>query len=417
MKKTLLLFFLVTFSYSYAQNIPALLEDFRNGTGKKRVYACDKLTDYYLSESQDSLKIIGEELFLYGIDNHYYPAIERGKMTIAHYLRTIGKNTDAIAMTKALLSNMEERGDDQMLGNACRSIALSYVYQKDQKSSYYWSLRAIRHDGKSDDPVTKVKGLLVLAETYILKHENQKAIETYQRYITVLKKHKEYYKISTAYARLGAIYQSQEDYGIATRFFNYSMQYAKRSAYSTGLVAHAYNNLAIVYFENGDTTMARSYFEKALELRLKFKNFKAISESYYNLGDYYFYTSDTDKAIYWYTKSLDFSRKNNLKSETSDALIALAEVAKSINDYKGATIYLEQDQAIQNEISLQNSEDDDELSRLKEQIIRMEIEANVENAGIDSTEKGVAKLKWEWLVIGGLSIIVVFILLRRRKTA
>jgi hypothetical protein len=47
----------------------------------------------------------------------------------------------------------------------------------------------------------------------------------------------------------------------------------------------------------------------------------------------------------------------------------------------------------------------------------MEIEANVENAGIDSPEKGVAKLKWEWLVIGGLSIIVVFILLRRRKTA
>ncbi|ASS47803.1 MAG: hypothetical protein A3D31_18755 [Candidatus Fluviicola riflensis] len=416
-KKTLLFFFLFGFSYSFAQNITALLEDFRNGTGKERVYACEKLTEYYNAESQDSLKILGEDLFLYGIDNHYYPAIERGKITLAHYLLTIGKHADCIAMTKALLSNMEERGDDQMLGTACRLIALGYIHQKDQKSSYYWSLRAIRHDKRSDNPVTKVKSFQMLGETYILKHEYQKAIETYQRYITVLKKHKEYQKVSMGYARLGAIYQLKEDYGIATRFFRYSMEYAKRTRFTTNPVAHAYNNLAIVYFESGDTAQARAYFEKALELRLKIRNSKAISESYYNLGDYYFYTSDNDKAIFWYTKSLDFSRKNNLKNETSDALKALAEVAKSMNDYKGSTIYMEQEQAIQREIQLQNSEDDNELSRLKEQIIRMEIETDVENSGINSPEKGVAKLKWEWLVIGGLSVIVVFILLRRKKTA
>ncbi|MES2557888.1 MAG: tetratricopeptide repeat protein [Bacteroidota bacterium] len=417
MKKTLLLFFVFIFSYSFAQNIPALLEDFRNGTGKERVFACEKLAEYYNGESQDSLKLLGEDLFLYGIDNHYYPAIERGKITLAQYLLIIGKHADGIAMTKALLSNMEERGDDQMLGTACRLIALGYIYQKDQKSSYYWSLRAIRHDKRSDNPVTKVKSLQMLGETYILKHEYQKAIETYQRYVTVLKKHKEFQKVSMGYARLGAIYQLQEKYGIATRFFRYSMDYAKRSRYTTNPLSHAYNNLAIVYFEIGDTAQARAYFEKALDLRLKVKNFKAISESYYNLGDYYFYTSDNDKAIFWYTKSLDFSRKNNLKNETSDALTALAEVAKSVNDFKGSTIYMEQEHAIQNEIQLQNSEDDDELSRLKERIIRLEIEADVENGGLDSQEKGVAKLKWEWLVIGGLSIIVVFILLRRKKTA
>jgi tetratricopeptide (TPR) repeat protein len=416
-KKTLLLFFVLTVSYSFAQNVTALLEDFRNGTGKERVYACEKLTEYYNAEAQDSLKSLGEDLFLYGIDNHYYPAIERGKITIAHYLITIGKHTDCIAMTKALLSNMEERGDDQMLGTACRLIALGYIRQKDQKSSYYWALRAIRHDKRSDNPVTKVKSLQMLGETYILRQEYQKAIETYQRYITVLKKHKEYQKVSTGYARLGAIYQLQENYGIATRFFRYSMKYAKRATYSSNLVAHAYNNLAIVYFESGDTAHARACFEKALDLRIKIKNFKAISESYYNLGDYYFYTANTDKAIVWYTKSLDFARKNNLKNETSDALNALAQVAKSIEDYKGANIYLEQEQVIQKEIQLQNSDDDDELWRLKEQIIRMEMEADVENSGIDTPEKGVAKLKWEWLVIGVLCIMVVFILLRKRKTA
>ncbi len=416
-KKTLLILFIFTFGYSFAQNVPALLEDFRNGTGKERVYACEKLTEYYNAEAQDSLKLLGEDLFLYGIDNHYYPAIERGKITIAHYLLTIGKHTDCIAMTKALLSNMEERGDDQMLGTACRLIALGYIHQKDQRSSYYWSLRAIRHDKKSDNPVTRVKSLLVLAETYILKNELQKAIETYQRYITVLKKHRENQKISTAYARLGAIYQSKGDYGIAARFFRYSMTYAKRTTYPTNVVAHAYNNLAIVYFEEGDTATARSYFEKALELRLKIKNFKAISESYYNLGDYYFYTSDNDKAIHWYTKSLDFARKNNLKNETSDALTALAEVSKSVNDYKGAILYLEQNQTVQKEIQVQNSDDDDELWRLKERVIRLEMEAGVENSGIDTPQQGVAKLKWEWLVIGGLSVVVVFILLRRRRVA
>ena len=150
-------------------------------------------------------------------------------------------------------------------------------------------------------------------------------------------------------------------------------------------------------------------------MRLQAKDVKAISESYYNLGDYHFYIEQNEKALYWYKKSLDYATRNNLKTEQIDALRALAAVAKQDGDFKGGMAYLEQFADIQQEILVQNSSDDDEVSELQQTIIRLEAENKISNSGIDSSEGGFfSSLRWEWFVIGLLVVMLIFVL-RNRK--
>lgn len=414
MNKTLLLL-LIFFSGGVvrSQKTPALWNQFRNGSSAERVHACEKLSDYYSNASKDTLRILGEDLFLYGIDHHYYPAIERGKLTLSKYFLYSGKLNDCITMAKSLLSNMEERGDDHMMGIACHYISDAYLRQKDKKSSYYWALRAQRHCKMSDDPVEQASSMTMLAEAYLLSGKTDKAIDTYKRFVSIMKPHREYAQVSSAYARLGDIYRLQEKTEIADRFFRYSMQYAKKAG-ETIFLAHAYNNLAITAFEKGDTAVSRQYFLEALKLREKARDVRGVSESYYNLGDYYYYNSEPEKAIYWYTQSLEFSRKNNLKVETGDALEALARISKDAQDYKEANRYNEERNVLLREIDLINSQDDDELAQLKGKITQLENEVDVENAGMDDPESG-QELKWEWIALGVMSVLVVVIALWKRS--
>jgi tetratricopeptide (TPR) repeat protein len=412
-KKILLLCTLFLCFSGSAQDLESLWSDFRTGSSSARVKACDELSRYYRSEARDSLKVIGEELFLYGIDQHYYPAIEAGKLTLADYFILSGKTSDGIAMAKALLSNMEERGDDRMLCAACRIVSSGYLMQKDSKSAYHWAFKATGYGAGNPDPIIRAEALGVLAESYFLKNQPEKAIETYREYISAIKPYNKYRSLSSAYARLGDIYRIGGNLNLAAKCFRYSMNYARLSQRITPL-AHAFNNLGIVYFERGDTAKARKYFEKALRLRIKAQDARSISESYYNLGDYHFYISQNEKASVWYKRSLEIARKNNLKNEQTDALRAMAMVAKSDGDFKGATEYLDQYIGLQQEIIIENSSDDEEVSGLQQTIIRLEAENAIREEEIRGKKGFFAALQWEWVVITLLVLLVGYLILSRR---
>jgi tetratricopeptide (TPR) repeat protein len=415
-KITLLLCSFFLFSVGIAQNIPSLWSDFRNGSSSARVKACDELSRYYESEAPDTLKVLGEELFMYGIDEHFYPAIEQGKLTLADYLIRSGKTSDGIAMAKALLSNMEERGDDRMLSHTCTIISIGYIHQRDAKSSYHWSQKAIRYGSSYPDPMVKSEPLLALAESYRLKKQPGKAIAAFRKYISAIKPYAKHRSISSAYARMGDVYRLQGDLDKADEYFRLSMKYAKKSGL-TAPMAHALNNLAIIYFEKGDTIQSRGFFEQAMLLREKTGDIKSIAQSYYNMGEYHFYISQYDKAFAWYKRSLEKARLSNLKSDQADALKALSMVAESTQDYKGANTFLQEFIALQEEMLVQNSADDEEIATLQQTIIRLESENHITNSGMDAGENGfLSSLKWEWFVIGILLFTTIYLLITKKRT-
>lgn len=412
MKKTLLLtFFLCVLAVLKAQDIHKDWGNFRNGSGSERIQAAKELSSYYISENKDSLRVIGEELFFYGIDQHYYPAIENGKLILAEYYVSTGKTTEGISTAKALISNIQERGDEEQLSNAFRIISQGYRVEKDAKSALYWAKKAVDHAQNTIKPDHKIRGLISLAEAYYLSKDTPKAISTYLKYIEKAKKIKNYRGLSSAYARLGDIYRIKGDLKQAENFFQLSLNNAKQAKLNTPL-GHAINNLAIIHFEKGDSVKARKLFEEGLNIRLKANDLQYIAESYYNLGDYQFYIGKTDLARKWYFRSFEFAKANNLKNEQRDALKALVELSKSIGDFETATSYLEQCFSIDEAIKIQQESDDNELIQLQMELYKLEVQSGINKN--DTNEKHLfSNLRWEWFVIGLLLLLLIVV--RKRK--
>ena len=371
----IILFVLFSPALLFAQSVDSKKhwEQLNNGSENERIEAAKKLSLYYQSESIDSLRMVGETLFFYGIDNHYQPAIEFGKITLAEFYVMNGRINDGIAMAKATLPRLQERGDMALLTNVCKIIASGYRKLDDGNSSLLWAKKAIAYNKDNPESSDKTEGIISLAEAYLLQHKENLAITTYNEFITKASKAKDYRGLSSAYARLGDIYRISEKFGQAEKLFRLSYQMAQKTNL-TSPKAHALNNLAIIYFEKGDTANARIHFEKALVLREAVKDVKSISESLFNLGEYYFYIGQYSQALYWYQKSADLAKQHSLLKEEKDGLLAIAQVYKEMQQFDEATRQLERAIALSNDLKLRQSADDEDLTNLQHEIWRTDFE-------------------------------------------
>ena len=398
---------------SFAQSVDSQKqwELLNKGSENDRIEAAKKLSLYYQSESIDSLRMVGETLFFYGIDNHYQPAIEFGKITLAEFYVMNGRINDGIAMAKATLPRLQERGDMALLTNVCKIIASGYRKLDDGNSSMLWAKKAITYNKDNPESKDKTEGLISLAEAYLLQSKEKLAIETYEDYISKASKAKDYRGLSSAYARLGDIYRIAEKFSLAEKFFKLSYQMAQKTNL-TSPKAHALNNLAIVYFERGDTINARLHFQKALELRESVNDVKSISESLYNMGDYHFYIEQYDRALYWYQKSTDLARKYELLKEEKDGLLAMAQVYKELKQFDESTGHLEKALSISNDLKLRQNADDEDLTNLQHEIWRTDFEE------FKTAEIKKETLFWNYLllmVVAAMTITIILLLIKLKK--
>lgn len=386
-------------------------ERLNNGSESERIEAAKQLSLYYQSESVDSLRMVGETLFFYGIDNHYQPAIEFGKITLAEFYVMNGRINDGIAMAKTTLPRLQERGDMALLTNVCKIIASGYRKLDDGNSSLLWARKAIAYNKDNAESIHKTEGIISLAEAYLLQHKEALAISTYREFIDKASKSNDYRGLSSAYARLGDIYRISKKFDQAEQYFRLSYRMALKTNL-TSPKAHALNNLAIVYFEKRDTLNARLYFEKALVLRESVKDIKSISESLFNLGEYYFYIENYPQALHWYRKSTDLARKHSLLKEEKDGLLAIAQVYKELQQFDECTQHLERAIAIANDLKLQQHADDEDLTNLQHEIWRTDFEA-FKTAEIQKESSFVLYLLL--IAVTGLTITVVLLLVKLNK--
>jgi tetratricopeptide (TPR) repeat protein len=172
--------------------------------------------------------------------------------------------------------------------------------------------------------------------------------------------------------------------------------------------------LAIIYFEKGDTANARSYFEKALALRERVKDVKSISESLYNLGDYHFYTEQYPQALYWYQRSTDLAKRHALLKEEKDGLLAMAQIYKEMNQFDEATAYLEKAISISNDLKLQQSADDEDLTNLQHEIWKTDFEAFKTNE-IKKESSFQVYLLLIAVIALSITVILLFVKLNKQK--
>ena len=119
---------------------------------------------------------------------------------------------------------------------------------------------------------------------------------------------KEHADTARSYNDIGVVYDDQGNYIKALEYHGKAMDIRERVLGSDHHdTSSSYNNIGLVYYDQGNYAKALEYFRKALDIRERVlgSDHPSTATSYNNIGAVYFSQGDYDKALKFYKKALD----------------------------------------------------------------------------------------------------------------
>ena len=316
----------------------------------------------YMRNDLDSLKLDGLHIYRLGVKGGNPFAIHVGKRSLGSYLIRTGNQEKGIEYLKAANFYFNKKENYILQTETLNEIGNGYLYFSKPRVAEKYYLKSLKCGKKSPDPTSAFLAEVNLAQAYIDMGNTTKAIAILNHYKNQAKKMKKLESVSNAYALLGAIQSGKGKFSLSKELFRKSAYYGFASN-AIAQIAHAYTNMAIVYFQEGNQKEALNYFNKSLEIRLKTKNVRSISESYFNLGEYYSGIGDVQTAALYYEKCKAYCEENNLLKEEMEVLLSLINIDKMAKNFEIAVQKMEGYIALQkkyySEVSELNTRDRD----------------------------------------------------------
>ena len=103
---------------------------------------------------------------------------------------------------------------------------------------------------------------------------------------------------------IGNIYFAMKEYKKARKMYLLSMEEIENLDNQMIVLSMAYNNIGETYFETGDLSQAKSYFELALKIKLKFNDQNRIANTLVNFGKLALVEHKIDSAIIFLERAL-----------------------------------------------------------------------------------------------------------------
>jgi tetratricopeptide (TPR) repeat protein len=316
----------------------------------------------YMRNDLDSLKLDALYIYRLGVKGGNPFAINVGKRSLGTYLIRTGNQEKGIEYLKAANFYFAKKENYILQTETLNEIGNGYLYFSKPHVAEKYYLKSLKCGKKSPDPTSAFLAEVNLAQAYIDMGNTTKATAILNHYKNQAKKMKKLESVSNAYALLGAIQSGKGKFSLSKELFRKSAYYGFASN-AIAQIAHAYTNMAIVYFQEGNQKEALNYFNKSLEIRLKTKNVRSISESYFNLGEYYSGIGDVQTAALYYEKCKAYCEENNLLKEEMEVLLSLINIDKMAKNFEIAVQKMEGYIALQkkyySEVSELNTRDRD----------------------------------------------------------
>ena len=316
----------------------------------------------YMRNDLDSLKLDGLHIYRLGVKGGNPFAVHVGKRSLGSYLIRTGNQEKGIEYLKAANFYFTKKENYILQTETLNEIGNGYLYFSKPRVAEKYYLKSLKCGKKSPDPTSAFLAEVNLAQAYIDMGNTTKATAILNHYKNQAKKMKKLESVSNAYALLGAIQSGKGKFSLSKELFRKSAYYGFASN-AIAQIAHAYTNMAIVYFQEGNQKEALNYFNKSLEIRLKTKNVRSISESYFNLGEYYSGIDDFQTAALYYEKCQAYCKENNLLKEEMEVLLSLINIDKMAENFEIAVQKMEGYIALQkkyySEVSEVNTRDRD----------------------------------------------------------
>ena len=144
--------------------------------------------------------------------------------------------------------------------------------------------------------------------------QQQQAIDSYIKCITILEKHNSKYAndLALAYNSMGALYTRMANYAEALTFYNKALTIQERNLHGNHLdIADTKNNIGILYKKTNDLRKAENYLNEALQIRERVGPacHPNIVQSYYNLSLLYEQMQDRDREIVCLDKAVSIGNQ------------------------------------------------------------------------------------------------------------
>lgn len=380
-------------------------------SGKIDVKAFDKLLGNYAKNDPEELftwskKLLGRalkeeddyaEMLAYSYLGDYYS--ERGNHNLG-------------------LTNLHRSRKFYEAQNASRELVDVYngignvFYRKGEfPEAIKWYLKSMSKGDEIQDVWMMNMAKLNLGRCYLQLNELQKGESTILNYIEQVRRLNKPTSLANAYNVLGGYYQGKGDYDLADHYFNEALVIGLNNGDKRNL-AHSYNNLAISYFYQDKAELAKAYFRKALNQRLELDVKMYVAESYYNLGDWFFYQDQYDSAMAYYQWSFEAGKAGESYSAMGDALVAMAEVERARKRFEKAFDYLNEYLEIKERQFSDNSREDLAVLEFDHQMSEEKrLRDSRKQDEVTQAKFTAFETRNKWLVISGVSVLLVTILI------
>lgn len=415
MKKPLIfLLFFICCNISFAQevNTKKLLEQFHMQPDK-REQSISQLRTYYLANSRDSLFYIGNLALNKGIEDDDFSLMTLGKLVLSSYYNKVGKMELSRTYLHQCIPYYKRKEDFALLADAENQMGISYFNSNNNPKAIEYFVKSLETSKNLPPDNESFVGQLNLAEVYLRDELYDLAEAEALTYLERVKKLNFQNATRNAYDLLGKINVAKNNLEVGYNYYQKSLLLTLKGNVKLHK-ALSYNNIAIVYFENGDVDLAKEYFLKALNIRKQIYNLIGITESYYNLGDWHFFQDQFKAALPYYFKSLQVADSNNLVKEQADVLYKIALTYEALKDYKLASEFYSKYIAVNEKIEKSQRSEQIEMQRIAYETQREEdrlIQSKRENILKDNSDKQRDRAKIIVIIFSVLSILLLLLYL------
>jgi len=187
--------------------------------------------------------------------------------------------------------------------------------------------------------------------TYYYYSDVAKSVEYYIKSLRILEKYKEPKSLLSQIVNVGSLYSR---IGRNKNAIKYLLKAADivEGTNQENIKSTIYNNLAVIYFNEGNVEKSKYYLEEALILAHKLKNEPMVCGIVVNLGEIYQKAKQYNIAMNYYRKGLENPAIRNLPEQKIYTLYDIASLHYDLKEYKTAIKFAEEALSIAKKLNI-----------------------------------------------------------------
>ncbi len=301
---------------------------------KKKV---DDLIDLYKQSGRqrESREDIADTAIEIAKKINYLKGIGRGYNRKGISARYNQKYINSVENHKKALLYFEQVNDTFQKIKCLNSLGVTYRKLNLEKEAFNQYFKALKLSEAIDNKKSVSMALNGIGNVFLNIGENEKALYYFKKgleveILTNNNRGQEY-----DLANIGEAFLNLKQYDSALFYFNKSYELAKKYPRNENL-AIKYTLFGLLYAKKGDYQQSLEFYQKAVPILIKHKNYRYLSKALINIGYNQMELGLMDKAINNINEGLKYAQKINSKEDILKAYKVLTEYYIKTNNYKRA---------------------------------------------------------------------------------